>query len=130
MRLAALLVAVLPTAAWSETPMTGAEFEAYVGTSTVTYSYNSGITGVADYGPNRTLRWAFADDACVDAYWYERGDDLCFVFEAHEMSACWHFYRQGDGIVGIGQDTDEDERIEDIDRSETPMTCPGADIGV
>jgi hypothetical protein len=128
MRLALALIAGLPGPVAAETPMTGAEFEAYVGTDTVTYAYESGLTGIADYGPDRTLRWQFADDGCVDARWHEDGDALCFVFELPEMSACWHFYRRGKGIVGIGIGDAANETITDTARSAAPLACAAASL--
>ncbi|MGL4236270.1 hypothetical protein [Tabrizicola sp.] len=134
MRLAALCLAVIPLTAKAETPMTGAEFEAHVGTGTVVYSYNSGDTGTADYGPGRTLRWAFAGDACFNGYWFEQGDELCFAFEDGRLSACWHFYKDGDRIYGQAtvrsSGNPEDLQIFEVSRSDQPLACPGSDVGV
>jgi hypothetical protein len=103
--------------------MTAAEFQAYVGTDTLTYHYSSGVLGTADYGANQTLRWRFPDEPCVTARWQQEGDALCFAFDPVEMSTCWRFYRRDTGIVGTGLGDISGEVIRDIARTSQPLDC-------
>lgn len=134
MRLATLLLGLAPTALAAETPMTGAEFAAHVGSRTVTYSYSNGAVGTADYGPGRTLRWAFEGESCFNGSWFDRGDELCFAFEDGSLSACWHFYRDGDRIWGRASYTRSGDHtvldIHEVAQSDQPLACPGPDVGV
>ena len=133
--LALTLGAVLSGPAVAETPMTGAEFQAHVGTNTFSYRYSNGVRGVADYGPGRTLVWAFEGDSCVKGYWFDDGDQLCFAFEDKTLSACWHFFKDGNRLrghvtrLGSGYGTDIDIDIFEVSHTDQPLTCPGADAG-
>lgn len=134
MRKPLVLLALLPGPVLAEAPMTGAEFQAHVSQNTISYLYSNGVRGVADYGPDRTLRWAFEGDACINGYWFEDGDQLCFAFEDGTLSACWHFYRDGDRIRGTATrrssgNTSEIDIFE-VSHSDQPLTCPGPDVGV
>jgi hypothetical protein len=128
---AVALSAALPAPTLAETPMTGAEFQAYIGTSTVSYLYNDGFIGQADYGPDQTLLWRYdvENEPCQKGFWYQTGDALCFEFEDQKLGACWHFYRQSDGIVGIGIGEVEGVRIIDVARTDTPLSCPADPLG-
>jgi hypothetical protein len=134
MRFLPLLVALCPGLATAETPMTGAEFQTHVGQNTISYLYSSGARGTADYGPGRTLRWAFEGDACITGYWFEEGDQLCFAFEDGTLSACWLFFKDGDRIRGTAtvlQSGDQpDLEIYEVSHTDQPLTCPGQDMGV
>jgi hypothetical protein len=134
MRLAVLLFALLPATAHAETPMTGAEFQAHVGQNTISYLYSSGVRGIADYGPARTLRWAFEGEACFNGYWFEDGDQLCFAFEDGTLSACWHFFKDGNRLRGtatvLGSGDLTELEIQEVSHTDQPLTCPGPDMGV
>jgi hypothetical protein len=134
MRLALALCAVLAGPASGETPMTGAEFQAHVGTNTFSYLYSNCVHGIADYGPGRTLRWAFEGDVCINGTWFEDGDQLCFAFEDGTLSACWHFYKDDNRLRGhatvLGSGDQADIDIFEVSHTDQPLTCPGPDVGV
>jgi hypothetical protein len=134
MRRIALLLTVLPGPLAAETPMTGAEFQAHVGNGTFSYVYSNGVRGVADYGPDRTLTWAFEGDQCIKGYWFEDGSQLCFAFMDDTLSACWHFFKDGDRLVGqatfLSSGNPLDLDIREVSHTDQPMSCPGPDVGV
>jgi hypothetical protein len=134
MRFLPVLVALCPALATAETPMTGAEFQAHVGSNTISYLYSNGVRGTADYGPARTLRWAFEGDTCINGSWFDDGDQLCFAFEDGTLSACWHFYKDGNRIHGtatlLGSGDQPDLEIHEVSHTDQPLTCPGPDVGV
>ncbi len=128
------LTALLASPALAETPMTGAEFQAHVGSNTFSYAYSNGARGTADYGPGRTLLWAFEGDSCISGYWFEEGDQLCFAFEDGRLSACWLFYKESDRLRGqatiLGSGAQPDIEIFEVSHTDQPLTCPGPDVGV
>lgn len=114
--------------------MTPTEFAAYIGMDTLTYGYSSGDRGTADYGPDRTLRWAFAGGSCFNGSWFPRDDEICFAFEDGRLSACWLFYMRAEGLQGIATfrasgDTAPLEIFE-VARTTAPLACAGPDVGV
>jgi hypothetical protein len=138
MRLALALFAALslPAAvpAAAETPMTGAEFQAHVGTNTFSYAYSNGVRGTADYGPGRTLLWAFEGDDCISGKWFEDGDQLCFAFEDGRLSACWHFFKDNGRLRGqatyLGSGDLAEIEIFEVSHTDQPLGCLGPDVGV
>lgn len=130
---AALALALLPTSLAAETPMTGAEFQARVGTDTIAYLYSNGVRGVADYGPDRTLLWAFEGGECVKGYWFDDGSQLCFAFEDGTLSACWQFFLQDNRLRGkasqLGSGGLPDLEIYEVAHTDQPLTCAGPDLG-
>ncbi|MES2539029.1 MAG: hypothetical protein V4583_00355 [Pseudomonadota bacterium] len=67
---AAVFACLLAGPTLADTPLTADAFAAHVGTDTVTYVYSTGERGSADYGPDRTLRWAFEGEPCFDGIWF------------------------------------------------------------
>jgi hypothetical protein len=134
MRLALALCAAFTLPAAAETPMTGAEFQAHVGTNTFSYAYSNGVRGTADYGPGRTLLWAFEGGDCFTGTWFEDGDQLCFAFEDGRLSACWHFFKDNGRLRGtatyLASGDTADIEIFEVSHSDQPLGCPGPDVGV
>jgi hypothetical protein len=133
MRLASLLM-LWPALAAAETPMTGAEFQAHIGQNTISYLYSNDVRGIADYGPNRTLLWAFEGEECIRGQWFEDRSDICFEFEDGSLSACWNFYLDGNRLRGVatrlGSGEMPDIEIFEVAHTDQPLTCSGPDIGV
>ena len=134
MRFCLALCAALSGPAAAETPMTGAEFQAHVGTNTFSYAYSNGVRGTADYGPDRTLLWAFEGDDCISGKWFEDGDQLCFAFEDGRLSACWHFFKDNGRLRGqatyLGSGDLAEIEIFEVSHTDQPLTCAGPDVGV
>ena len=133
MRLA-LFLAALPAMAAAETPLSGAEFQAHIGQNTFSYLYSNSVRGTADYGPDRTLLWAFQGDECIRGQWYEAGSEICFAFADGTLSACWHFYVENDRLRGVatrlGSGDPADLQIAEVSHTDQPLTCAGPDVGV
>lgn len=118
----------------AERPLTGAEFQAHVGQNTISYVYSSGTRGTADYGPDRTLVWAFDGDACFPAQWFEDGDQICFAYLDGRLSACWHMFLDGDRLYGaatfLASNSRLDLEIREVSHTDQAFSCPGPDVGV
>ncbi len=130
--LAAPTLAALP--AHAEALLTGEAFQAYIARDTITYGYSTGAEGTADYGPDRTLRWAFKGQPCIDGIWFPRGDEICFAFEDGALSACWHLTLGPDGLQGtateLASGSHDPLAIFETGRSTDPLSCPAPLVGV
>lgn len=133
MRLA-LILAAWPAVATAETPLTGAEFQAHIGQNTISYLYSNGVRGTADYGPDRTLLWAFEDSDCFEGSWFDRGNEICFAFADGTLSACWHFFKDDERLRGkatfLSSGSPLDLEIREVSHTDQPLRCAGPDVGV
>jgi hypothetical protein len=128
MRLA-LAFAFLPLAAFAETPMTGAEFEAYATGKTLTYAYGGQIFGTEEYLPGRKVRWAFTEDVCQFGKWYEKGTQICFLYENDLTDEnCWEFFKTPSGIRALFMDGGTE--LSEVEQTHDGLGCPGPDVGV
>lgn len=126
------LTLTVPAAAASDTatPMTAAEFDAYVTGKTITYDYGGGVLGIEQYLANRQVRWAFEGDICLDGIWFQQADQICFVYEDDGVPQCWHFYREAGGLTATFLGDDLGIVISEIGQSTEPLACAGPDVGV
>src|SRR3989338_234134 len=129
-RLALILLLATPAALAAETPMTGAEFEAYATGKILTYAENGAVWGTEQYKPNRRVVWAFTASECRDGYWYEKGDQICFVYEDPNDPQCWWFYRREGGIAARFVGDPDGITLSEVAQSDGPMPCAGPDVGV
>ncbi len=125
---AVLIAALLPLPALAETPMSGAEFEAYATGKTLTYAFNGGVFGTEEYLPGRTVRWAFTEDVCQFGRWYEKETQICFLYEDDPDEQCWQFFNTPTGLRA--QYMDGGTQLSEVEQSTTGLGCPGPDVGV
>lgn len=126
----AALLGLIPNLGLAETPMNGPEFEAYVGTRTISYDYGGGQTGTEEYLPDRKVRWMFDGDTCMFGSWYDQGDQICFVYEYDPVPQCWQFFREAAGLKGRYLGEGGGWEIYEIAQSDAPLPCAGPDVGV
>ncbi len=126
--LAASLLLAAP--ALAQSPMSGAEFEAYVEGRTVYFNSFGGAYGVEEYLPDRRVRWSFMDGRCMDGYWYEVGEMICFIYEDIGDPQCWTFFRQGSSLRAIFENDPASTQLFEAERTDEPMLCLGPDVGV
>lgn len=125
----ALALALLPLSALAETPLTGAEFDANVSGTTLTYDYGNGLFGTEEYLPDHKVRWAFEGDICIYGTWYEAGDQICFVYDDDPAPQCWLYFLEGGAIRGRYMGEGGWEILEST-RTTQPLPCAGPDVGV
>ena len=131
MRLTALLaLLLLPLPALAETPMTAAEFDAYVTGKTLTYSQFGTIFGIEEYLPGRKVRWAFTEDICQYGTWYEEAGNICFVYEYDPTPHCWRFWQEGDGLKALSVNDAPGSELSEVAQTDQPLSCAGPDVGV
>jgi hypothetical protein len=132
MRLLALAVALATFAlpATAQTPLTAEEFEAHVTGKTVTYRQQGSIFGIEEYLPGRKVRWSVAPGECQYGSWYPQDRSICFVYEYDPEPHCWTFWKEDGTLVAQSDTGIPGFELYETDRNETPLACPGPDIGV
>jgi hypothetical protein len=128
--LCAAILATLPLAAMAQTPMTGDEFDAHVTGKTLTYSQYGTIFGIEEYLPDRRVRWAFTEDLCQYGSWYPQDENICFVYEYDPVPHCWTFWKDGDRLRALSVNDAPGAELSEVAQTDTPLTCPGPDVGV
>lgn len=129
--LTALCLAVAAGAAAAETPMTAAEFEAYVTGRTVYYaSRGEAAYGAEQYLPDRRVIWTFLDGECAEGFWYEEDGLICFVYELDLVPQCWSFWRLDGGITARFENDPAATALYELSQSDEPLICQGSDLGV
>ena len=110
--------------------MTAAEFEAYATGKILTYAENGAVWGTEQYKPNRRVVWAFTTSECRDGYWYEKGDQICFVYEDPNDPQCWLFFKQANGLAAQFMGPGGGSLLSEVAKSASPMACAGPQVGV
>ena len=130
MRFLFLLFAIFALPAGAQSPMSAAEFEAYVTGKTLTYSRDGSAYGIEEYLDDRRVRWSFLDGECQDGAWYPAGEMICFVYESYDRPQCWTFYRQSAGLRALFMNDPAETALYETRQSTDPMLCLGPKIGV
>jgi hypothetical protein len=128
--LAAALCLCLAAPAIAETPMTAAEFEAYVLGRTLTYSNNGAAYGAEQYLPNRKVIWTFLDGDCVEGRWYEREDLICFTYAFEIEPQCWSFWVENGGLAARFENDPAQTALYEISQGDGALRCDGPGVGV
>ncbi len=127
--LLALALAVQPAIA--ETPMSGAEFDAYTMGKTLTYFESGYAYGTERYKADRKVIWAFDGDDCQDGEWYEPEPGLiCFIYEEGiNGPQCWNFYRGETGLRARFAGDPEGRELYETRPNAKPLLCLGPEVG-
>lgn len=124
-----LLVLIVQPAA-AQSPLSGAEFDVYTRGKTLFYGFDGQAYGVERYLPNRRVIWSYLDGNCMEGIWYEREDQICFLYEDQFDPQCWVFTQSGGGLIAQFEgDPTATELYEAKDIGEE-MLCYGPDVGV
>ena len=129
-RLFVLLALAATPALADDVPMTGAEFEAYASGKTLTFAQNGQVYGIEQYLSGRRVRWAFIENDCMDGYWYESGDQICFLYDTDGPVQCWHFYREAQGLRADFVGNESGAELYEAQQSDEPLLCKGPQVGV
>jgi hypothetical protein len=126
----AVALVALAAPGLAQTPLTAEEFEAHVTGRTVTYRQFDFIFGIEEYLPGRKVRWSVAPGECQYGSWYPQDRRICFVYEYDPVPHCWTFWKEGGALVALSDSGQPGEELYEVDRSPSPLACPGPDIGV
>lgn len=127
MRAALLALGLL--AAGADTPLTPEAFEAHVSGYTVTYRQYGSIYGIEEYLPGRKVRWSVAPNECQYGTWYPEDEHICFVYEYDPTPSCWTFWLRDGALVALSIADPPGAELHEVARDQTPLPCPGPDIG-
>ncbi|MCG6903123.1 MAG: hypothetical protein LJE68_10615 [Rhodobacter sp.] len=125
----AIALTLMPHAAAAE--MSASDFEAYVTGRTLTYADRGVVYGIEEYLPNRRVRWAYLGDQCREGYWYEAGEEICFVYENNpDAPQCWQFSQRDGRLSAIFMGAENGRELYEAKNSDEPLVCLGPDVGV
>jgi hypothetical protein len=114
----------------ANTPITAEVFEDHVTGKTISYRQFDNLFGVEEYLPDRKVRWSTAPDECQYGTWYPSGENICFVYEYNPEPQCWTFWLQNGALVALSVNSLPGEELHEVEASDTPLPCPGPDVGV
>ncbi|MEM1302881.1 MAG: hypothetical protein AAGH17_09880, partial [Pseudomonadota bacterium] len=98
---------------------------------TLTYSrVGSTPYGAEEYLPGRRVQWAFEGGECKLGQWFERQDQICFVYEDNPVPQCWSFFLRGGGLMAQFENDTGSDPLYEIAQSDEPLFCPGPQVGV
>ncbi|TAG28103.1 MAG: hypothetical protein EAZ40_03835 [Rhodobacterales bacterium] len=129
MKLVLLALALVATPAVAQTPLTAEEFDAHVTGRTITYSQFGSIFGIEEYLPGRKVRWSVAPGECQYGSWYQEDSFICFVYEYDPTPHCWTFWLEGGTLRALSVNDLPGAELTEVERTDTPLSCPGPDVG-
>ncbi len=123
-----LTFSALPAAA--QTALSGSEFDDYTRGKTLFYGYSGEVYGVERYLPNRRVIWSFLDGQCKEGVWYQREDQICFVYEDRSDPQCWLFTKSDGGLIAQFEGNPEATELYEAEDLGEEMICLGPEVGV
>ncbi|WP_135450006.1 MULTISPECIES: hypothetical protein [Tabrizicola] len=129
MRLAILMLGLMPGLAHANPPLTAEAFEAHVTGQTITYRQQDQVFGIEEYLPGRKVRWSVAPGICQHGTWYPEGQAICFVYESDPTPHCWTFWMEAGALAALSTEAEPGAELHETERSATPLSCPGPDVG-
>lgn len=128
----ACTIVLSSTVVFAETPLSGAEFDAYTTGKTLTFLENGQAYGIEQYRPGRQVRWAFDDGDCQDGEWYEPETGLiCFAYENSPGGPqCWNFFKKDNGLMAKFANEPDGTELYEARQSHAPLICLGPEVGV
>lgn len=112
----------------AETPLSGAEFDAYTSGRTITYTADGQAFGAETYLRRQRVRWSFLQGECQEGHWFADGSDICFVYENLEGPQCWQFFLTATGLRADFVGGGSAPLFESA--TEQELICPGPDVGM
>lgn len=124
-----LTLVFLAAPGFAQTPLTAEEFEAHVTGRTITYSQFGQVFGVEEYLANRQVRWSVTKNLCQYGSWYPKDGAICFVYEYDPTPHCWAFWLEGGTLNALSVNDLPGAELSAVERTDTPLTCPGPEVG-
>ena len=125
-----LALMLSPALAQAQSALSAQEFDALTRGKTFTYAENGRPYGAEEYLGNQRVRWSFLDGKCKQGRWWEEDGQICFVYEDNPVPQCWTFYNGPRGLTARFENDPGATELYAVDRSDTPLTCLGPEIGV
>lgn len=125
-----ILLALAGQTAAAQSPLSGSEFDEYTQGKTLFYEFDGQVYGVERYLPNRRVIWSFLDGNCKEGVWYQRDDQICFVYEDRLDPQCWVFTHSGRGLAARPDGAPEAQELYEVEDIDHDMVCLGPEVGV
>jgi hypothetical protein len=129
MRGTLLLLCLAAPAAFAETRMSTAEFEAWSTGKTLDYFADGILWGSEMHLTGRATIDADKGGVCRSGTWYPQGDAICFAYDLSPGPHCWRFLKDGDQVFAEHLGDPLAPRYT-VTVSDTPVPCPDPDVGV
>ncbi|WP_170569409.1 hypothetical protein [Ruegeria atlantica] len=129
LRFLAILLLLPAHSALAQSALSGTDFDEYTRGKTLFYGFQGQVYGVERYLPNRRVIWSFLDGDCKEGIWYERGDQICFLYEDRLDPQCWVFTRSGNGLIAQFEGDPEQTELYEAEDIDEEMVCYGPDVG-
>lgn len=128
-------LAIATPAAWADTPLTGAEFQAFTEGKTFSYDVNGMIYGMEEYLPDRRVIWSYIEGQepveCELGRWFEADHQICFVYGNETATPhCWEFYKDGPRLDGRFMTNVRSDLSYGVEPTTQPLLCLGPEAGV
>jgi hypothetical protein len=128
--LAMLAAIAAPPASAAETPLSGAAFEALVSGRTLSYAVGGVAYGTEQYLPGRRVIWSFVGGPCRFGLWSEPAPGrICFVYDHEPAPQCWQFFDDPAGLRARFEGDPPGSDLVEVGRTQSPLSCPGPDVG-
>ncbi len=114
----------------AQSPLSGAEFDAYTRGKTLFYGFDGQAYGAEQYLPNRRVIWSFLDGDCKKGVWYEREGQICFLYEDRPDPQCWVFTRSGGRLIAQFEGDPTATELYEAEDIGEEMICYGPETGV
>ena len=126
----ALVLTLTAPAALAQPAMTPDDFDAWSRGKTLAYSVDGVIFGSEAYFADRQVRDADTGGPCLDGSWFADGNAVCFVYPARDGIHCWTYWRDGESVFAKPVAADPGDPAQRVTVADTPLTCPGPEVGV
>ncbi len=125
-----ILLGLLASPIWAETPLSADAFDRYTRGKTLFYGQNGLAYGVERYLDNRRVVWSFLDGQCKNGSWYEENGMICFLYEDRIDPQCWTFFDGSSGLIARFENNPQATEIYEAEDIGEEMLCYGPDVGV
>ncbi|MGL4319382.1 MAG: hypothetical protein ACRCS3_00815 [Paracoccaceae bacterium] len=130
LRIFLTLALLLPLPAWAERVMTPAEFEDYATGKTIDYADDFGVWGREEYLPGRRVRFSLTDEECRFGTWYEKDDQVCFLYDFDPELKCWTYFTDGKNVTMVYESDGPGGTVSIARPTKEPLVCLGPEVGV
>lgn len=126
-----LALAVAAPAAAAEA-MSADAFEALAEGHVLHFTLQGVPFGAEQYLPGRRSLWQYADGSCAAGVWWDDGAGrICFRYEERSDAQCWRFEGRPEALSAelVEQGVPTGFVLDLVGKDQTPLPCPGPDVG-
>lgn len=124
--LTSLLCFLFAAPVGAETILNAQEYDDISLGKTIYLDQGDAFYGAEQHFPGRRTMWKQAGGQCVEGFWYQSGDAICFNYPELADTACWLILQTQEGIKArlVGSEPMEDLLIVAVDTKELLCETP------